>query len=159
MHQSLKILVPVLLIFTAVSCSDMVNDWEVGPQLTVTMEPYGPSQGDTVDIENLPPFTYETGKNEVTIQGQYMAPSCGYTPVGVLSKGEILTITIRRPKNVGAVCSMPAGFQYQAKITDLPKGSYTVNVLHKNDLLFYKRGQDPSKSWLNMAFSKVITIE
>lgn len=160
-----KILFPIILIAAAVSCQSMFsndNGIDVSVQSTQTKEQTTTFNGDTLVFtrfvmgqppRDYPPFTSEVKNQKIVINGYYLAP-VGFTPEASFSQNDNrITILLKWPEDDKVSPTIPIGYFYDAYISNLEKGEYTIKIVHKYDLM---RGQEGEK---HTVFKKEFVIE
>ncbi len=167
MHQPFKILLPLLLIFTVVSCSDLFNRGDDGPKLrmqttesptqtttfngdTLVFTPYVPT--DSLPPRDYPPFTSTVQGKQVLINGYYLSSGTWQPEASIDKNGDTVTILLQRGDQ-GSVNFMPTGYFYDAYINNLGSSPITIKIIHQGDMM---RGIEDGK---HAVFSEKFVIE
>lgn len=102
---------------------------------------------------NLPEFTSKLINNQIIIHGYYLASSDFKIASSFNYDGQSITIRIQMDEDDTVVPNIPKGYFYDAYITNIPKGDYNINIIHDNDLLRGKYGEE------HTVFTKKFVIE
>jgi len=165
----LKLLISIFIIAGFVGCNSLFNNNNSGPEFKLQTSE-SPSQkttfnGDSLVFEPIgtderpadnPPFITEVNGSQITIKGYYLA-AAGFNVLGEFEyENNSTTLIVRADPEDNTIPSMPQGYFYDAYINNLSKGSHTVNIIHKNDLMINQQGQQvPSE---DTVFTKEFTI-
>lgn len=166
----LKLLITIFIITGFMACNSLFNDNNSSEPEFDFQTSESPNQkttfnGDSLVFEPLqpnkqpndnPPFISEVTDNQITIKGYYLA-AAGFSVLGEFEyENNSTTLIVRADPGDDTAPSMPQGYFYDAYINNLSKGSHTVNIIHKNDLMINQQGQQvPSE---DTVFTKEFTM-
>lgn len=147
----LKLLISVLLLASFMACGSLFNNGNDGPDLSLETTQASSQKttfnGDTLVFDpqfyrdgqpsaELPQFKSAIEDNTITINGYFLSPSGGFQPEATLKQQKNrLTVTLKRPEDPGNVNYGAVGWFYDLTLSNISDGTYTVEIIHKSDLM------------------------
>jgi len=143
-----KLLIPLLIITIFAACSSLFKEDDNGPELSL-QSTQAPGEITTFNEDTLVfrrfqqgegprkylPFDFENDEDQIIINGYYLAPA-GYFLEGIINRNQkVINILVRHHPEDGASPNLPTGYFYNAYISNLEGGDYTVQIVHRDDLM------------------------